>query len=146
MKLAYNTDTEKNIHFIATLQRDLNLLSAFLILTGQLTIVGVFVTPGGFSVSFSGPITGGSRLESRFGDQVTNKLIDVIDVIIAVLLIIDELRLVSTIFSQGRFSIDFTGPIFGNPIVEPTLPILQQNSQFIHNYVIENFGIDPLFK
>ena len=137
-------DTQNNIHFIATLQRDINLLAAFLILTGQLTIVGIFIIPGGFSVSFSGPITGGSRLESKFGDQVTNVLIDVIDVIIAVLLIIDELRLVSTVFAQSRFSIDFTGPIFGNPIVEPTIPILQQNHVFLHKYVLENFGIDPI--
>lgn len=142
--MAFGVDNQKDIQFIATLQRDLNLLAAFLILTGQLTIVGVFVTPGGFSVSFSGPITGGSRLESKFGDQITNVLIDVIDVVIAVLLIIDEIRLVSTVIAQGRFSIDFTGPIFGNPVVEPTIPILQQNYQFIHNYVIENFGINPL--
>ncbi len=142
--MAYDTNIEKDICFIATLQRDINLLAAFLILTGQLTIVGVFVTSGGFSVSFGGPITGESRLESKFGDHATNVLIDVIDVIIAVLLIIDELRLVSTVITHSRFSIDFTGPIFGNPVVEPTLPILEHNYQHIHNYVVENSMDDPI--
>jgi len=136
-------NTQKDVQFIATLQRDLNLLAAFLILSGQVTIIGVFVNPGEFSVSFGGPITGGFRLESKFGDTVSNIIIDVIDVIIAVLLIIDELRLSGTFITQSRFSIVFTGPIFGHPVIEPTVPILKHNYDLLHNYVKGNLMMDP---
>lgn len=145
--LENNSNIQQDFQVIASLQRDINLIIAFLLLTGQLTIVGVFITAGGFSVSLSGPIIGGSRLESKFGDNLTNTFIDVIDVVIAVLLIIDEITLISVIIAAGRFSIDVTGPIFGVSRTVPTLPILRRNYRFFRKYLSNQLNIDPtLFK
>ncbi|WP_057775604.1 hypothetical protein [Cytobacillus dafuensis] len=138
-----NTSIQRDIQVIASLQRDLNLVTAFLLLSGQITIVGVFVIPGGFSVSLSGPIFGGSRLEGKCGNRVLNAFIDIIDVIIAILLIIDEIRLVSVVVGPGRFSVDVSGPIFGEEVNEPTLPLLRQNYNFFHQIVSNHFNIDP---
>jgi hypothetical protein len=140
--LINNTDIQKDLQVIAFLQRDLNLITAFLLLSGQLTMVGVFVTSGGFSVSLSGPIFGRSRLEGKFGDKETNTFIDLIDVIIAILLIIDEIRIISVVMGPSRFSVNASGPIFGRPLLEPTLPVLRSNYNFFRNIVSEHFNID----
>ncbi|MBS4218183.1 hypothetical protein KHA96_07650 [Bacillus sp. FJAT-49711] len=39
---------------------DINLIAAVLLITGQLTMNGIFILPtGGFSIPLQGPITGG---------------------------------------------------------------------------------------
>lgn len=138
-----NTVIQKDYQVIATLQRDLNLATAFLLLSGQITIVGVFVTAGGFSVSLSGPIFGGNRLEGKSGNKVANTIVDIIDVLIAILLIMDEIRLTGVVVGPGRFSVDVSGPVFGLPINEPSLPSLRQNYNFFHQIVTNHFNIDP---
>ncbi|MFD2443915.1 hypothetical protein ACFSO7_07940 [Bacillus sp. CGMCC 1.16607] len=143
--LIKNATIQEEIRVIASLQRDLNLATAVLLLTGQITIIGVFVTPGEFSISLSGPLFGGTRLESKFGDKFTNALIDVIDVIISILLIIDEIRVISTVIGPSRFSVDVSGPIFGAPVYEPTLPILKKNYHFFQKIVSKHFKMDPNF-
>jgi hypothetical protein len=134
---------EKEYHVIASLQRDLNLSIAFLLLSGQITIRGVFVTPGGFTISLSGPIIGGPRTEGRNGNTSINTIIDLIDVIISILLIIDEIRLYGVLVGPGRLSLTVSGPIFGEPLVEPSLPLARESYQFFRKMVSEHFDIDP---
>ncbi len=130
---------------IASLQRDLNIATAALLLTGQITIVGVFVTPPEFSLSLSGPLFGRTRLEGKNGNTVATAMVDVIDVIIAILLIIDAIRVVSSVFGPARFSINVSGPIFGSPLYEPTLPNLKENYHFFRKIVSDHFDIDNTF-
>ncbi|WP_045518185.1 hypothetical protein [Neobacillus niacini] len=139
------TNIQEDLIVIAALQRDLNLATAALLLTGQITIVGIFVTPGEFSLSLSGPLFGRTRTEGKFGNKVTTALIDVLDVIIAVLLIIDEIRLVSVVVGPSRFSIDVSGSIFGAPNYLPTLPFLKKNYHFFRKIVSRHFEMDPSF-
>ncbi|MEH7344942.1 hypothetical protein V7122_13905 [Bacillus sp. JJ1532] len=135
---------QKDLQLIASLQRDLNLVTAFLLLTGQITLVGVFVNPGEFSLSLSGPIFGRARLESKFRDEpFVNTIIDVVDVIVAVLLIIDEIRIVGVFIGSSRFSIVVSGPIFGSPKHEPTLPCLKREYKFYKKIVTKYFFVDP---
>jgi hypothetical protein len=136
---------EKEYDLIASLQRDLNLSIAFLLLSGQLTIRGIFVTPGGFTISLSGAIIGGSRTEGRNGNTSINTMIDLIDVVISILLIIDEIRLVGVLVGPGRLSLTVTGPIFGEPLNEPSLPIARETYRFFRKMVSEHFDIDPRF-
>ena len=141
----FQTTIEKEYQVIATLQRDLNLSIAFLLLSGQVTIRGVIVTPGGFTITLSGPIIGGSRTEGRNGNIATNTIIDLIDVIISILLIIDEIRLIGVLVGPGRLSLTVSGPIFGEPLNEPSLPIARESYQFFRKMVSEHFDIDPRF-
>ncbi|MEH7111005.1 hypothetical protein V7124_01365 [Neobacillus niacini] len=138
---------QEGLQLIASLQRDLNIVTAALLLTGQITIVGIFVTPPEFSLSLSGPLFGRTRLEGKNGNKIATSLIDVIDVIIAILLIVDAIRVVSSVVGPTRFAINVSGPIFGAPLYEPTLPILKTNYRFIKKIVSKHFNIDPmLFK
>ena len=138
-----NTNIEQTYQVITSLQRDLNLATAFLLLSGQITIVGVFVTAGGFIIALSGPILGGTRLAGRSGNKIANSIVDIIDVLLAILLIIDEIRITGVVVGPGRFSVDVSGPIFGLPINEPSLPILRKNYNFFHEIVSNHFQIDP---
>lgn len=47
--LEKNIEITKDIQVIRSIQRDLNIVTVALLLTGQITIIGVFVTPGGFA-------------------------------------------------------------------------------------------------
>lgn len=139
-----NSKIKEDIRVIASLQRDLNLAAAALLLTGQITIVGIFVAPGEFSLSLSGPLFGRARIEGKFGNNLTTTMIDILDVIIALLLIIDEIRVESAVVGPSRFSIIASGPIFGAPVYEPTLPILKRNYKFIKKIVTKHYEIDPI--
>lgn len=143
-RLGRNSEQQKELQIIASLQRDLNLATAFLLLTGQITIIGIFVTPGEFNLSLGGPILGRARLESKYKDmKLVNSIIDIIDVIIVVLLIIDEIRITGTVIGPNRFSIIVSGPIFGSPKYEPTLPSLKREYNFYKKVVSKHFHVDP---
>ncbi|MEH7383696.1 hypothetical protein V7138_24785 [Bacillus sp. JJ1533] len=138
---------QRDIEFIASLQRDLNIVTAGLLLTGQITIIGVFITPPEFSLSLSGPIFGRARLEGKNGNEISTAIVDVIDVIIAILLLVDAIRVIGSVFGPSRFSINVSGPIFGAPLYEPTLPILKQNYRFYRKIVSKYFDVDnAIFK
>lgn len=139
------TSIEKDEHLIATLQRDINLAVAFLILSGQLTVRGIIVTPGGFSLTLSGPIIGGLRTEGKPGNPGANTIIDILDVIISILLIIDEIRLIGVLVGPGRVSLPVSGPIFGEPLNEPSLPIVREGLQYYRQMISTHFGLDPKF-
>ncbi|MEH7251865.1 hypothetical protein V7111_07040 [Neobacillus niacini] len=138
-------EIQEDLYVIASLQRNLNLATAALLLTGQITIVGVFVTPPEFSLSLSGPLFGRTRLEGKPGNKFATSLIDVLDIIIAVLLILDEIRLVSCVVGPTRFSINVSGPIFGAPKYLPTLPTLKKSYHFFRKIVSKHFELDPVF-
>ena len=138
-----NTVIQEDYQVIATLRRDLNLATAFLLLSGQITIRGVFVTSGALSFSISGPIFGNTRLEGKSGNNLTNIVIDIIDVIIAILLIMDEIRLMGVFVTPNKFSVTVSGPLLGEPLTEPSLPILRENYRFFHQIVSNHFQIDP---
>lgn len=138
----------KDAQIIASLQRDLNLATAFLLLSGQITVRGVFVYPGRFSLSLSGPILGSARIVGKEPLHITNAVIDIIDVLIAILLIIDEIRIIGVLVGPGRFAVTVTGPIFGEQsLPQPNLSLLEENYRFFHQVVTEHFYIDPaIFK
>ncbi|MEH7180144.1 hypothetical protein [Neobacillus vireti] len=135
---------QEELRIIAVLQRELNLVTAGLLLTGQITIIGVFITPPEFSLSLSGPLFGRARLHGKNGNIVATGLIDVLDIIIAILLIVDEIRVISSVLGPSRFSINVSGPIFGAPLYQPTLPSLKRNYRFYRKIVSKHFDIDPL--
>nr|WP_154972970.1 hypothetical protein [Priestia megaterium] len=134
---------DKERELIFAIQRNLDVVTAILLLTGQITIIGVFVTPGAFRVSVGGPITGTSRIEGKDGDAGINIIIDMIDVILAALLLNNQINVSGAFISSGRFTINVSGPILGVPKTEPALSELNQSSQFFHRTVSKHFYVNP---
>ncbi|EKN64564.1 hypothetical protein P9E76_06885 [Schinkia azotoformans] len=138
-----NDELEKDQQIILTIQREIAIVTAVLLLTGQITIIGVFVTPGGFRASLGGPLTGASRIESKTGSQTVNLIIDIIDIVLALLLIGDELRVTGSFIAPGSFTINVGGPIFGVPMPEPNLPTMKNEYRFFQRIVDRHFHVDP---
>ncbi|MCR2822644.1 hypothetical protein [Lederbergia panacisoli] len=95
---------------------DINLIAAVLLITGQLTMDGMFIqATGGFSIPLQGPITGGRRVVGKSNSKILTFVVDSIDFILALLLIFGQISVRSTLISSGYFSIIVSGPIFGIP-------------------------------
>ncbi|WP_412547127.1 hypothetical protein [Peribacillus simplex] len=130
-------NSEKKV--IHSFQRNLEITTAILLLTGQITIIGVFVRSGRFGLSLGGPLFGGHRIEGRDHSQVGNLFIDILDIIIAILLINDAIHVTGIFISSGDFSINVSGPIFGYPEVVPALPIEDYN--FFNTIVKKHYNV-----
>ncbi|AMM95500.1 hypothetical protein UP17_12010 [Peribacillus simplex] len=130
-------NSEKKV--IHSFQRNLEITTAILLLTGQITIIGVFVRPSRFSLSLGGPLFGGHRLEGRDHSQAGNLFIDILDIIIAILLINDAIHVTGIFISSGDFTINVSGPIFGYPEVVPALPIEDYN--FFNSIVKKHYNV-----
>lgn len=101
----------QGVEFIAAAQRAIDIWIAILLLTGQLTVGGVFVSYGAFWFSLIGPIFGNIRIEGKTTNA--NVVVDAIDIITALLLILGQLTNTGPWLSSGRFNMVVTGPAFG---------------------------------
>ncbi|MEH7076834.1 hypothetical protein [Neobacillus drentensis] len=136
-------DVEKGLQTVITIQRNLDIITAFLLLTGQVTVVRLIVEPGGFALSVGGPLTGIGRLEGKSGNKTLSLLLDVGDILLAILLLSDQTNVSGIFLGPGRFSFNITGPIFGVPKHEPTLPDLEKVFTQFRWIVSEHFDIEP---
>ncbi|WP_034670266.1 hypothetical protein [Ectobacillus panaciterrae] len=135
---------EKEKQAISTIQRNIDIITATLLATGQFTIIGIFVTPGGFRISVGGPLTGTSRLEGKSGSRAVNLIIDVFDILTAVLLITDQINVTGTfISSPERFTVNVSGPIFGVPKTGPALPDVNKIFTDFRKIVPKHFNVNP---
>lgn len=128
---------------IHSIQRTIDTVAALLLLTGQVTISGVFVRPGRFSVSIGGPIFGGRRLEGKNHSRAGSLVIDIIDILLAIFLLNDEINVEGTFISSGTFTLNISGPIFGFPKVIPALPNLKNDFQFFKSQVSAHYQVPP---
>ncbi len=136
-------DKTLDCRLLREIQRDIDIVIASLLLTGQITVSRIYFGPGYFGFTVGGPITGGSRLEAKKGNQFADISLDVIDIILAILLITDEINLVGLfISSDARFSLSISGPIFGREKVVPVLPYLKKNQREFRNIVNTSFRLD----
>ena len=103
MKNDHNTQDELRV--IATLRRELNTATAALLLTGQLTVVGIFIAPQLYRLSLGGPLFGSTRLEGKNRNKLATALIDGLDVIIAILLLADAIRVANIVIGPSGFAI-----------------------------------------
>jgi hypothetical protein len=136
-----NDELEKDKKVIRAIQRDISVVTAALLLTGQITIKGVFVTPGGFRLSIAGPLTGSPRLEGKSSSKTATVIIDIIDVFIAILLINRQLVVEGTFIGSNEFTLIVSGPIFGMPFPEPSLPDLKRDYNFYKKVVSKQFNV-----
>lgn len=98
---------------LQTVYQSINFFAAILLLTGQITNGGVFVTPESFSLSCSGPFTGRTRKEAIPGVPQASLIIDAIDIIAALLLILGQIHVHGVYTTSGGFSLVLGGPPFG---------------------------------
>lgn len=137
-----NDELEKDKKVIRAIQRDISVVTAALLLTGQITIKGVFLTPGGFRLSLAGPLTGSPRLEGKNGNKSITFLIDILDILIAILLIKHYLVVEGTFIGSSEFTLIVSGPIFGMPFPEPSLPDLKRDYNFYKKIVSNQFFVN----
>lgn len=130
---------------IHSIQRTIDTVAALLLLTGQVTIVGVFVRPGRFSVSIGGPIFGGRRLEGKNHSIALGIVIDIIDILLAILLLNDEINVEGSFITSMDFTMNISGPIFGYPKIIPALPNLENDFHFIKSQVSTHYQVPSEF-
>jgi len=102
---------ETSHRILRGMQYSIDFLTAILLLTGQITTSGIYIVPNGFFLAGTGPILGGVRLEGV--SPATKYGLDIVDIINALLLIIDQVRVTGPFFTSGRVYMVWTGDIFG---------------------------------
>lgn len=89
----------------------IDIATAILLLSGQITVVGVFVYPKGLFLSLTGPIFNGQRLVGE--GYFSNATVNAIDIVVALLLIIGQLRVYGPFPGPHLLSLTVTGPPLG---------------------------------
>ena len=138
-----NSELEQEKQLIRTIQRDISVATAALLLTGQITLRGVFVTPGSFRLSLAGPLTGTERLEGKNGNKVATAFLDILDISIAILLLRGSIVVEGTFIGAREFTLVVSGPIFGMPIPEPSLPDLRDDYTLYKKVITNQFHFNP---
>lgn len=91
--------------------RALDVWSAILLLTGQVTVSGVFFSSGGMWLSFTGPILGSTNNSGT--NERAERVLDGIEILTAILLILGQITNTGPWISSGHFNLVVTGPVFG---------------------------------
>lgn len=133
-----NVPANKYIPFLETVRYSIDLTTAILLLTGQISTVGLFVVEKGFFLTSTGPILGGHKVRGKTGESVV--ALDVIDIVAALLLILDAIRVTGVYVTSGSTFITFSGAIFGIPRVPRAKdpfqpPPATKESQQLRDYV-----------
>ena len=136
------TGESKEKQVIRTIQRDINIATAALLLTGQITIRGVFVTPQAFRLSLGGPITGTQRLEGVKKNKTATIFVDVIDIFISILLIKSSLAVEGVFIGSREFSLVVGGPITGLPLPEPSLSEIKEDYHLYKKVISDRFHLN----
>lgn len=118
--------------------RGLDVIVAILLLTGQISIGGVFFAGNGFALSLSGALTGAEVLTT---DLQASWVLEGLDVIAAFLLILDEVHVVGTYVTASRFTIVISGPPFGVPLTEGYLPRTKEFFRDFRDFVLNKYDI-----
>jgi len=120
---------------IAAAMRAIDIWVAILLLTGQLTTGGVFISSGAIWFSLAGPIFGNVRAEGK--SPGANMVLDGIDVITAFLLIIGQITNTGPWITSGRFNPVVSGPAFGNtnvPVPIKSTKINREAQAFFNDF------------
>jgi len=96
---------------IEALQYSIDFVTAILLLTGRITTTGIFVVPEGFFLSATGPILGGSNFEGKTIQTAMG--LRTINLVSAILLILNVIRVTGPYITSGRAFVVFSGEIFG---------------------------------
>ncbi|PWI56872.1 hypothetical protein [Sulfoacidibacillus thermotolerans] len=124
----------KSVHY------GIDLLTAALLLSGQLQPVGMFVVPEGFMLSLSGPLLGGVTMKTTTSGA--KFVMAGLEVITAVFLIARVFGTTGVYVSSHRFSIVVAGLPIGSAPPVAALPGVPE--QVLHQYealLMRHFGL-----
>ncbi|QSO52267.1 hypothetical protein JZ785_26650 [Alicyclobacillus curvatus] len=111
--------------YLDGVQYSIDFITALLLFTGQISTSGIFVVPDGFQLAMTGPIFGGVTL------QGVNRNWDVVgaavDRIVAILLILNVIRVTGPYITSGRFFLVVAGEIFGIKEIAGAVPLSAMN-------------------
>ncbi|KUO96876.1 hypothetical protein [Ferroacidibacillus organovorans] len=125
--------------FLQGTHESIDLITAALLLAGQLTPSGLFVVPAGMNLSLSGPVLGGVLNEGV--TPVAHATLRAIEVLSAVLLIGGALTTVGVYVTAQRASIVLGGPILETPKTRTNIPGVPQKTLYAYQQLIlKRFG------
>jgi hypothetical protein len=135
----HKSPNERNT-IISGIGQSIDIVTAILLLTGQITVTGVFVSPNGFWLSMTGPVFGGVRLTGK--TVASSTVLDAVDIVTALLLILGLITVSGPWISSSSFNLTVSGPIFG--VTSVPLPIntsesLRQFSRQFRREVVSKF-------
>ncbi|KEO82309.1 hypothetical protein, partial [Tumebacillus flagellatus] len=108
---------------LSTLQQSIDITTAVLLLTGQLTVRSIIFSIGSeFRLSVTGPILGGPRAVPVVQSPGIAFGIDATDVFLALLLILEQIQVIGLFIQTGRLSLLIGGPVFGSRRIVPNVP------------------------
>lgn len=134
-----NNANKRGIH---AFQRSIDIITAILLLTNQITVIGIFIRPRKFSISVGGPIFGGTRLVPKDNWAIEQDILDLIHIILAVLLFSEKITITGVFVTSAEFSINVSGPIFGYTKTVPSTLMLENYKSF-HSIVKEHYIVPP---
>ena len=122
-----NIQNHRHAAVLESTRYSIDFVTAILLLMGQITTSGLFVVPDGFYLAATGEILGGVRLTGHTpGTAQTLRLVDIIS---ALLLIVNAVRVTGPYITSERMFIVFGGEIFGVEDVVGVLPIGDMNAE-----------------
>ena len=133
---------DANKREIHAVQRSIDIITAILLLTEQITIIGIFIRPGRFSISVGGPLFGGSRIVPKENWPIEQEVLDIIHIILAILLFSEKITLTGIFITSAEFAINVSGPIFGYTKTVPSTLMLE-NYKLFHKVVKEHYSVPP---
>lgn len=133
---------DANKRSISAFHRTMDIITGILLITGQITVIGVFIRPERFSLTVGGPIFGGTRIVPKDNLAIEQDILDLINLVFAILLFSDNITVTGITFSSGDFGINISGPIFGYPKVVPSTLMLD-NIKMFHSIVKEHYNVPP---
>ncbi|KYP80498.1 hypothetical protein [Ferroacidibacillus organovorans] len=106
--------------FLQGTHESIDLVTAALLLTGQLAPSGLFIVPAGINLSLSGPVLGGVLNQGI--TPTARATLRAIEVLSAVLLVGEALTTVGLYITAQRASIVLGGPILETPKSKTNIP------------------------
>ena len=123
--MARKEGESKALHGVEVVQYSIDFVTAILLLTGRITTSGIFVVPEGFFLAATGPILGGDNLEGK--TMQTALGLRAVNLVSAILLILNVIRVTGPYISSQRALIIFSGEIFGIKEIAGVVPIDDMN-------------------
>lgn len=118
-------ERERKTAVLQSIQYSVDFVTAILLLTGQITTSGLFIVPEGFYLASTGEILGGVRLTGQTSGAVG--ILRLVDIIAALLLVVNAVRVTGPYITSGRAFIVFSGEIFGVKEIAGVVPVQDMN-------------------
>lgn len=116
---------QRSTSLLEGIQYSIDFIAAVLLFTGQISITGIFVVPEGFYLSATGPVLGGVTVEGL--SENLNAVGRTVDRMIALLLVLNVIRVTGPYITSGRFFIVISGEIFGIKEIVGAIPLSDMN-------------------